>query len=247
MSLAEVVVSTALFSLLLVVLYALMRQAINIWHNVSGSETALLRLKQVQRRLEADLVEASAPQSLVGKTPASLPGGGRDGSAVWFLSAGNESGRVVQKLDGAPLWQRNVLYYQVVPAGHTGCAGGVGARGFEDCCPHKLLVRKEIDLPATPALPEEVLLTSSEIMPYLTRPNGTDTSAMLGEPNVVRAELIATDMLWFEVTRPTTGEFHVDLRAVALEDARRQLSIGAESLAESRFTVRQPVSVFPAN
>ena len=253
MSLAELVVVMAIFSLLLLILYTLMSQSVRIWHNVSGSETALLVLKKAQRILEADLLETSSPQSLVTKVPPSLPGGGRDGSAVWFLSAAGPAGSLVQKPDGTAFWQRNVLYYLVVPGGHTACAGGIGARGFDDCCPHKVLLRKTIDNPpptdpsSDPSTTEETLLTNAEIQPYLTRPTSLNTAAMMGEPHVTSVEVVATNLLWFEVTRPTTGELQMDLRAVALEDASRKLTIGARSLGSSPFTLSQPVSVFPNN
>lgn len=175
---------------------------------------------------------------------------------MWFLSAVSDTGKMAHKaLDGSPFYQRNVIYYLVVPAGHTSCSGLNGPNGLDDACPHKLLIRKVVDVPPAtsptdnPDLTEESLIR--DVTPYLTRPNGRDLSAMQSEPNLERAEVVASNLLWFEVTLnpdpEIANEVQLDLRAVSLDDARREVQFGSVSLAVSRFTQQQLITVVPKN
>ncbi|MEW6283150.1 MAG: hypothetical protein AB1758_31350 [Candidatus Eremiobacterota bacterium] len=255
-TLAELVLAAGLFSLLMAVAMVLTHRGVTLYRTASGRGDAGLRLKEAARRLERDLIQSRYVETQVARVPPSLPSGGEDGSAVWMLSpADPATGAVVTRPDGAPFWQRNILYYLVVPAGDP-CPGGAGANGLDDRCPHKVLVRKEIDSPpvTTPTgsaeEEEEVLLPN--VIPYLTRPKGLSVAAMrTSEASVSRAEVVATDLLSMEVQREpdprVKGEIQISLVAVNLESAGRQARVGTQSLAQSRFAVHHLLSVFPRN
>jgi hypothetical protein len=152
------------------------------------------------------------------------------------------------KPDGSRMWQRNILYYLVVPE-RDPCTGGAASNGFDDHCPHKLLIRKVIDN-APPTVPtdettEEALL--SDVTPYLTQPSGLDTSGMSVEPGVGEVRIVALNLLGMELRRPQEAETQVDLRALSLLDAMRNLRVGSISLTESSFTQQEGFSVFPRN
>ena len=162
---------------------------------------------------------------------------------------------MVIKADGTPFWQRNVIYYLVVPDRHAttfgmDCQGGVGPRGLDDRCPHKVLVRKVIDSGVAtsplgdPSVVEETLIT--DVSSYLTRPNGYDTSLLSAEMGVESAEMVATRLLWFEVSL-AKSEVSIDLRAVAIKDAQANLALGSAALSSGRYTANRVLSIFPMN
>ncbi|MEW6279282.1 MAG: hypothetical protein AB1758_11705 [Candidatus Eremiobacterota bacterium] len=162
------------------------------------------------------------------------------------------SGAVMRLDDGSPFWQRNILYYLVVPVGDT-CAGGVGPNGYDDRCPHKLLIRKEIDLaPATvPTDPTTIETLAPTLAPFLTRPTGFSVAG-LNEAGVNEVKIAAAHLLSFSsVSAPPpenlATEIAVDLRAVAVDEARREVALGSVPLSTSPFTLQSPFSAFLKN
>lgn len=245
-----------MFSVMLTAAYLFLDQGVKLWKNVSGSESSGLDLKRVQTRLERDMLETSFASVRVTDVGASLPGGAPDGRAVCFLSALDAKGSVVQK-DGVPFWQRNVLYYLVVPAGHSDCTGGAGPAGTDDRCVHKVLIRKVIDTgpPTTPDSDFDLTVETAllDVAPYLTRPEGTSLEPMLGgtEPGLESATVVAKDLLSWDVKLSpdprSPGEVEIDLRDVAVEEARSHVKLGVDPLSATRFTVNYLFSVVPRN
>ncbi|MCA9796235.1 MAG: type II secretion system protein, partial [Candidatus Eremiobacteraeota bacterium] len=233
-TLLEVILGTALLGMLMVFLAAILMGSQKVWRQVSGSTESGSQLLKALREVRGEMVLASPRQITTVQVPASL-GGGPDGDAVWFTSAIDpNTGEFVRKPNGSPFWQRNVLYYLVVPTNHdnlfgASCAGGVGPDGYDDTCPHKVLIRKEIDFgPATDTTNEaneETLMTPAEIGPYLTRPNGYSVTTFAGE----QAQIKARELLGFRVMLnplPAT----IEVRGVNLPRANKSLAVGTVSL-----------------
>lgn len=259
-SLAELIVVFAIFSLLLTVVAVLLFQSVGVYRRTNGTDTALREMRKARAALERDLVLASPNQIRRARVPASL-GGGDDGEALWFLSPVDPTATpptVVRKRDGTPFWQRNILYYLVVPSNHNttfgmSCAGGTDPNGYDDRCPHKVLIRKVIDsgVPtvATDETTEETLLPS--VAGYTSRPNGYSLAGM-PDPAPTQASIAAAQLLCFEsVTAPAPNnvptELFVDLRALSIEEARREMRVGTDPGYTSRFTHQAPFSVFMRN
>lgn len=258
-SLLELMLGTGIFTLIMIVLVGLFNQSLSVWRTTSGSDTAMRELRKTRAALERDLV-LSRP-TLVARTQVAdhLGGGGSDGEALWFLSPVDPvTGQIVRKSDGSPMWMRNILYYLVVPANHDAtfgmhCNGGAAASGYDDRCPHKLLVRKIIDdggaTVATDESTEEALIAN--IAPYLTQPTGYDLSGM-AEPGVEEKRIIANSLLTFSSqTAPPPNnigtEVAVDQRAMSISEARREVQVGTIPGSDSRFTMQSPFSVFLRN
>lgn len=256
-SLSELLIALSIFGVLLLLLGLSYAHAVYAWRRTSGRSLATSELGKARQALLEELPNAAEIKTA--RVPPSLPGGGDDGDAVWFLSAVDPStGLFKKKSDGTPFWQRNVLYYLVVPKGHdklygSSCGGGLGPDNYDDRCPHKMLVRKVIDSgpPTDPTdeTSEEKIL--SDVSSYLTSPQGFNTSAMLGESGVERAEVKAQSLLWMRIS-PTTspawsGEIEVDLRATSFSEARRVSAVGTAPLADSPLTTQYLFSVFPSN
>ena len=196
------------------------------------------------------------------QAPAALGGG----DALWFLSAVGADGKFARDEDGYPYWQRNILYFIAKPAAHdklysTTCLSGSNPQG-DDYCPHKMLLRVVIDNPpVTDPLPDpgkpippgaapEELLTEAQVANYLQAPQGLDTSAIQALDGVEEVRIVTAGLLWFKVTpapgAPGAGR-QVDLRASAVKEASKVLSLGKTSLFNHTTTLKNVFSLFPNN
>lgn len=239
------------FGILMVVAAMALRRTTTIWERTSGSSTSQLEMRKGHAALLLDLERTERDSLQRADGPITLAG--RDGDAVWFLSPlGPTSAAPERNTEGRPFWQRNILYYTVVPNNHDllygqACAGGADGQGYESRCPHKVLIRKVIDNgPATnlSTAPETLI---SNISPYLTRPLGFDTSNMGAEPGLESAEIKAQSLLSFRVGLGTNpqwpNEVLVELRSARIEEARRTVRLGSDPL--DSWVQQFSFSVFP--
>lgn len=259
-TLLEVTITSALMVVLMIFLGEAFRQSQKVFRNTTATSDASGEIRGTIHRISRDLRQAQ--RSLVNTTnvPASLFA--PDGSALWFLS--NLDSVTQQPLflsDGSPRWQRNILYYLVVPNNHAGlfgitCGGGIGPGplGHDDRCPHKVLIRKEIDFPpATSPIDEvvEPLMTPAQIANYLTRPIGYSTTNMSAEPGLEEVSIVARRMLGFEVLPSGGGVFadggpiDIELRATGIARAQKEVAIGSTSLYNSPLTYHFSLTINP--
>lgn len=254
-SMVEVVLACALMSILMVVLGTALSQAQGAFRNASGTSDAADELRKCCSYLRQELIQTSATQVSSSNSTSSL--GSPDGAAIWFLSNRGADGNAQFLDDGSPFWQRNVLYYLVVPNNHAAlfgwnCPGGAGPGPFarDDRCPHKVLIRKEIDSgPATDTSNPaniEALMSAADIVPYLTRPAGYSVVAMNAEPGVDNTRIVGRNLLTFDVTTTAAGLIGIDTRAVSIARARTKISLGSVSLFDSPYTFHFGMSVSPS-
>ena len=253
MSLIELMLAMALLTLFMAVGYSMLKMADKVYRHIAGNEDAAMQLKRAARYMQKDLVATNIGNVTVDNVPAGLPGGAFDGSAICLLSnAENGTGDAVIKGVGEPFWQRNILYYCIAPQGDP-CQGGADAGGFDDRCPHKLLIRKIIDVaPATTALDvpptDEVNATISG---FLTRPIGPkDISNLLGQANVTQIDLVARGIVSMQVqVQPNPNlpnEITVHLSALNVPKGQK-LAVGTQALTGNGALLVNDFSVFPRN
>lgn len=253
-SLVELMLSLVLLAILLFVTAASLRNSQQVWRQVVGSTSSEDQMKRAYVFLRRDL-EMAGGNLGVSTVPGSLTAS-FDGDVLWFLSPLDPTtGKVARKANGFPLFMRNVIYYTVVPNNHlniygANCAGGAGPGGYDDRCPHKVLVRKVVDIGtttvATNDLTEEPLMTLAQVTPYLTRPNGFSTAAMTSEAGVSTVSLVARQLLLFRVTL-VPGPLQVELRATNLMRAAKSVSVGTTSLYASPLTSELKLTLAPGN
>lgn len=248
-TLVELSISCALLSILLVVLATALHDSQNLWRQTTGSSDSRLQLRRAQASLERDMQFASSSFGI--RTVGPQQGPGFSGDAFWFLSAEiGTSGQLMRKFNGSPIYLSNVLYYAAIPQGDP-CPGGLGPNGYDDRCPHKVLIRKTIDF-ATASVnesTEERLMTAAEIAPFLTRPTGMSVAGMTGVTaggNVKLASMTARELLWFHVSsNPAPLQFEV--RAVNLPRSRKEVATGTTSLYNSPLTSEIRLTLIPPN
>ena len=191
------------------------------------------------------MVRTNASALRIGPVPASL-GGGADSDAVLFLSAIDPTTQQAQtKMDGSPFWMRNILYYGVIPLDYSKSIEqtmtGSNLNGYEMSCPTKQLVRLEVDQNPgnnpNDATSEDTLV--SNFVPLLTRPSAGSSSAT--------RKTVASNLLTFRC-RQFGPELRIDLRAVLIEEARKNKGFGPTILYDQgRYTVQHTFSVFGRN
>jgi len=245
-TLVELSISCLLLGFLLVVLATALYNSQNLWRQTSGSTDSKQQLRRAQVSLERDLQFASPNFGITTVGPQQGPG--LTGDAFWFLSAEiGSTGELARKFNGSPLYQRNILYYLAMPQGDP-CPGGNGPGGYDDRCPHKVLVRKTIDFgPAsipTDENSEELLMSAAQVAPYLTRPAGLSVANMNSEAGVTLVSQTARQMLWFRVTT-NPGPLQFEMRAVNLLRANKELGVGSISLYSSPLTSEFRLTLAP--
>jgi hypothetical protein len=260
MSLIEAMLVMAITSIIFAITQLLLARTIESWWKVNANSDAQQQIYKAQNFLERDLAsaayetEAGRETIRIAKAPPELVHlTGSDGDVLWFLSAVDPvSGDFVRK-DGEPFWQRNILYYCVTPTSlntfdYLGAGTSVG--GYESACPFKVLVRKEIDFgdPTTsdPNSVKEPLLSYSDLTAYLDRPDGYSTSSMVKPGVSVRP--ISGNILTFRADFvPSTKGVSIDLRATAIDRAKREGRIDTRDLSEDPATQQVRLTLFPPN
>jgi hypothetical protein len=260
LTLIETMLVFTITAIIFTITQLLLARTIETWWKVNANADAQQQLYKAETFLERDLAaaafetEAGRETIRIVKAPAELINLiGADGDVLWFLSAINPlSGDFIRK-DGEPFWQRNIIYYCVTPTSLSTfdyTAAGAGVGGYESACPFKVLIRKEVDFgnPTTADTTSEAepLLSYSDLVTYLDRPNGYDTSTMV-RPNVT-VRPISGNMLSFRANLvPSTRGVEVDLRATAIERARREGGIDERDLSSDPATRQIRLTLFPPN
>lgn len=261
----ELVLVMGITVLLFGVTHAILSRTIDTWWRVNSKQDSGQQLHRAQRSLERDLRGAAFERQPDRATIAveKAPGAkeklvnlsGSDGDVLWFLSAIDPvTGEFRRHDDGTPFWQRNVVYYLVTPnnlAQHFDYqASGLESGGYEVACPFKILIRKEIDAgtPTTASDPAsaEKLLTYGELSAHLNRPNGYDCAGMALDRSTVKP--VAANLLSFRVDlKSEVQAVSLDLRATAIDRARREGGIGSRDLSNQPVTTQLQFVVIPPN
>lgn len=254
LTLMETAVSLGVFSMLVVLLFFLLRDSTRAWNSVESRYDAQKALAQVEFWLKSDLQRADIAQ-IGEKRVSSAPG---NGDVVWFLSAIDptiaDPDLQFQRdpATGSPNWQRHVIYYLVRPNDYSRISNGFSPAvdpnlNADYYAPHKVLIRKVVDLPASP----ETLMNTAQVDTYTTAPDGYDVSGFAAtEPGLVETKIVATGLLSFEVevlpnAAGTGGSVSIDTYAVRFREAEKVMAIGNTSLQSSPYTILQRSRIVP--
>ena len=258
-NLVELFVTLAIFGFLMTIAMATLTQSLDVYRKTSGRDNLARAMTKAWSALRKDLSNASLNLGTtldVQKVPGSLAASAADGDAISFLSPADPvSGELMNAPDGSAFYMRQVTYYLVVPANHDilmrqHCVGGADAEGYEEQCPHKVLVRRRDNPKPTPdpTKPATIDVWNPGWQTLLTRP------ASLASAND-DYKIVATNLLSFRFTRDkltgaldtTNGVLHLDLRAVAVDEAQRNIGVGKTPLGTGPYTIQQLTAVVPRN
>lgn len=251
-SLPELLIVSAIFSGFLVVSYLLLHSGLGVWRKTAGSQDVDVELLKARDTLRRDLLQASFVQCRVSDYP-SLTSTDNTGDVLWMLSAEDPAtGELARDPDGVPFWQRNVVYYCVVPTDHDKYYGtACGARRPTDC-PHKVLVRRVVDdgpltRPNSRVKNEEKLLETATLNGLFLIP--TDRRSIPGGDR--NTQVVAAGVLDFKVSLAPDAEWPEEVRVqlVGLPEQvdGKRLELGKGDPHASSYAHSLTFSVQPGN
>jgi type II secretory pathway pseudopilin PulG len=242
-ALLELIVSIGFFGLFSVVMFYSLNSTAQVWRKTSGRDTALRQILRARTSIARDLKNASTRpnQFQTSKVGPSLAAG-YDGDAFTFLSCENESTPWSINSSGQSVLTRQVTYSLFVPQNVNGKYGGTfpgvaDTLGYEQGCPYKWLVRRWDAAPTLVAPNPEPAIASNWTTNLLFRP----TSMAAGSNYQIVATLLGLRVI------SAGSHWQIELKACAVQDAQRNIGIGATPLGNSPYTLVQRFSVTAHN
>ncbi len=236
----EVLIACAILIVLSMVLFAALQQTARMWRKSSAKDDAMAQILRCKARLTRDLANSSAqPGRCATTTVGPHLGSGKDGDALTFLSSDNGSGNSQWTLqpDGEAAMASQITWYLVIPASAnpyhlTPGPGPPDAAGYEQQHPCKWLMRRVDPVTPGPAL-------DPNWQTWLVQP-----TAVVATPT---REVVADQLLSFRVVPSPAPRWTLELSAVAIADATRQLAVGTVPLGNSTFTLVERFAVPAGN
>lgn len=257
-TLPELIVAMSIFSMLAVAFASIMNYGMRTWVSMEGRHLCERDLRQAEFALLRDLRRSRADR--VGcATTANL-----DGGLLWMnyglRRGGALDGQPCRDIDGLPIWQSTVIYYLVRPApalhqqlyGYQ-CAVWSGP-GPDPLCPHKLLLRREVETlghTAVPPVAAESEPFPASLSPWIGSPEVRPLDMRLSNlpaGGVVQSKIVCLSMLTFNPQRPAGQPDRVSLTlaAVRRQEAEKFVSVGNYDFsANRRFVVEYTSSAIP--
>lgn len=253
-TISEVLTTCALYSIILIVLGIAVTSGEKLFRRVSAKYDTESQLQRALPRLQEEIRATSLSTVEVNSNPP----------AIWFLtnygppSAGAPEAPDTfipqMQMDGSPRWQRHIVYYLCQPNQHDQIANQScgGYTGDDDTiCPHKVLIRAEITFenpdPTDAAQVEQPHSLATWLAP-VSRSSGYNVSGLRGTTinaaQVKRIDVLGRNLLSFRANK-VGNRVQIELKAVALGQAQREIKVGQVDLATSRFTTQYQFLVTP--
>lgn len=226
-TLVELMLACTVFSVIVVTVFGVLRYGTRHWRSIEDRNAIQVEI----RKAEFDIIREVTRSSL--DTVITYPWTGvsdyRHALALkTAMSLDSPEPYFVTNEEGKPQWQRWVLYYIIRPPG-DGCAP---PGGTDNICPHKWLIRKDIALNG--------INSASDIPTYLT------TTITATEPHVLKAYLLAKDILSFNIA-VIYPEVLVDIKCFKKLEYSGIAKIGVDELDTNRATIQVDNRIIPRN
>ncbi|MCE1248389.1 MAG: prepilin-type N-terminal cleavage/methylation domain-containing protein [Firmicutes bacterium] len=265
-TLIEVLIACAVFSLLVLCLFAVMKYATNSWRNVEDRVSVQSEIRKIQTSLTEDLRKTSYA-SVITYT-------GDYRHAIAFKTFINPyTGKFETGPSGDLISQGYVLFFLMRPKGDT--CGHSALATTDNKCPHKVLVR--VDLTRTTdgtnswapitfptySKDSEAAAASNALKAYLPSDlsqfyfRGTSITAdeykatISGETKYVEnVYIIGKNLLSFNVEKklpPNNPEVLVDIKCFKMMSAGIAYNPGTQDLDTNQFTIQVDNRVIPMN
>lgn len=275
-TLLELILASALFTIIMLVLVAITRYAITSWKAIEDRVEIQTKIRKIESGMMSDLLGSSYSSVIV------YPAPGNDDSihAVAFKSYKSPTtGNFDTDESGLPVFHGYVLYLLVRPKDDP-C--GAAPTTTDNKSPYKLLVR--VDLTKTTdgsdtweplefsGLTEELKsqdlakyipptgnyfkrqasVQGGTIIPGVTKEEYVNAISGKGGDSkyVEKVSLIATDILSFNVRKkpnPKFPEIQTDIRIFKINEAQKNIKIGTDDLSDSKYTISVRTNIIPRN
>ncbi|MBQ7528668.1 prepilin-type N-terminal cleavage/methylation domain-containing protein [bacterium] len=260
-TLIEVIISTAVFSVLMLTLFMMVQYGLESWRNIEGRNATQRMMRKVSLFTMDDIRRSSFSCMGVVSLPSynanninkivygedlTKNSGYKVGQAIFMHSAyntdtsGDTSGslRFRRKDDGTPEWRDTILYYAtaLTEAEHARRYGDKSC-GNNSSCPHKWLVRRVISNKLIGYPDSDVSKIKLELAEYI-KPGD---SSLLQARDGVKTELLSDSILAFRVVVPQDGPgVTLIVKSVRMEELRKRLGRSSVSIGNDGDTGAEP-------
>lgn len=275
-TLLELVLASALFTIIMLVLIAITRYSIISWKAIEDRVEIQTKIRKIESGLMNDLLGSSYSSVIT------YPAPGNDDSihAVAFKSYKSlTTGNFDTDESGLPIFHGYILYLLVRP---TDDPCGTAPSTTDNKSPYKLLVRVDLTrttdgtdtwdplefsgttdalksqdlqkyIPATGNyFKRQASVQGGSIVHGVTKEEYLNAISGRGGDSkyVDKVSLVATDVLSFNVRKkpdPRFPEIQTDIRIFKINEAQKNMKIGTDDLSDSKYTISVRTNIIPRN
>ena len=209
-SLLEVIISTVMFLLMTTILFGGYRTFMKCWRTAESKSEIHRKFLRISNNMQVELSRTDIDTVLSGSTSGK--------SWLCFKSNTDGDGKPYYDMDGNPQWQKYILYYAIRPPGDR-CASPAGLE--DDICPHKYIIRKDVDI-------SDDITGESGVSPHLTFTLAI--GQVTSESGVLYVKPLCEDIFSFQGTRKEERVV-MHLEILRLDEVSSHVAIGRNSLS----------------
>lgn len=255
-TLVEVLLSCAIYSILMISLFLIMRYSINNWRSIEDRTDIQTQLRRLDS-LMSDEIEKTSFSSVV------IYKGDYRHSIAFKSFIDPATGRFDTNNEGIPISHGYILYTVLRPADDPCTHLEYNVRDTK--CPHKIILRVELTKNTNDGInywDPVVISTSTALRAYLPSITGKSFSssgitindyvaAISGDSKYIRrVDIICNNIVDFSAERiapPQIPGILVTASSFKFREASRQIQVGQENLLDSRFTIKMETKIIPQN
>ncbi|MCD4784383.1 MAG: type II secretion system GspH family protein [Candidatus Eremiobacteraeota bacterium] len=263
-TLIELLIASAVFSILVICLFAIIRYATKNWRSVEDRASIQSEIRNIETNLSGELKKTSYA-SVVTWTDDYR-------HTLGFKSFTNPiTGKFDTDATGNPLTHGYILYILLRPMATEDLCTHSAILGTDNKCPHKFLLR--VDLTRTtdgasswdpwPGLPPDDIPSDVEIEEYIP-PHASLSGKSVSRDQYIAAVsaqgadskyvqnvyIVGKNLLSFNVSKmapPDNPEILVDIKCLKELEATQFLKVGSDDLDASQFTIQVDNRIIPQN
>jgi len=203
------IVSISMFMLLMVAVFAIFNSFLKYWRAAEARDEVHRTFLRFSSNIDKELIKSDIETVRCGT----------DGGRGWIAFKTNidSNGDPCCDNKGYPIWKRCIIYYTIRPEEDSCSASGSGR---DLICPHKFLIRKDIDDP-------NAINSDGDVEKYLTFTLTVNEAK--SEGRILYVKPVGTNVLELYAHKDST-QVYVHLSVLRIAEAQRKLQIGVISL-----------------
>ncbi len=234
-TLLETMISVALFGVIMIILFGAVNNFLKAWLKEYAKQNISSQFVSIYRAVDSDVTLTSYSFFRDYTNPEA---NGAESEKRWFLFPISSPGITD---DGYPVWERLVVYSLRIPKNDK-CSSSA-------CCPHKQLIRHEIELDRVPRMSElsngsfyadlEIYMS---IITIILNSSANDKINLLSTPRFVTVRdvrVIASDIVDIKLNSENYTRVVFDITLLRILDAQKSITIGSENLLEPSDTSKR--------
>lgn len=228
-TLLEMIVSISMFMILMVIVFAIFNSFLKYWRAAEARDEVHRTFLRFSSNIDKELIKSDIETVRCGTD--------KDKGWITFKTNIDSNGDPYCDRQGYPIWKRCIIYYTIRPKEDTCSPSGAGK---DLICPHKFLIRKDIDDP-------NAVNSDGDVEKYLTFTLTIDEAKSEGK--IIHVKPVGLNVLELYAHKDST-QVYVHLSVLRITEAQKILPIGITSLdsdAAKQFVNRFIWCALPQN